>query len=418
MKLEETTLGAVVARTGGSLQTGPFGSQLHASDYTTLGTPLVMPINLGDNEIREEGIARVGPKDVRRLRRHALREGDIVFSRRGDVGRRSLIRPEYAGWLCGTGCLAAKFGSRLSEVNPAFVALYLGAARAQMWLTDNAVGGTMPNLNTGILSAVPILLPSRKVQDAIVDAIDSAHSAATDLQRLIAKKQAIKQGIMQQLLAGRIRMGGFTEPWATSRLVDVTHRIGSGITPRGGSAVYTHSGRPFVRSQNVGWGELRLDDLVFIDETTHSTFPATEIRVGDVLLNITGASIGRAAVATSALDGGNVNQHVCEIRVDPSRMNPDFVSAVLNSAIGQRQIDAYQAGGNRQGLNFQQVGSIRVPSISLAEQALIAGVLLDFDDELQTLRLRLTKARDIKTGMMQQLLTGRTRLSIPEGAAR
>src|SRR5580698_6429775 len=87
-----TTLGEVVRRTGGTLQTGPFGSQLHASDYTRFGTPLVMPINLGDNEIRESGIARIGPKDTRRLRRHALREGDIVFSRRGDVGRRSIVR--------------------------------------------------------------------------------------------------------------------------------------------------------------------------------------------------------------------------------------------------------------------------------------------------------------------------------------
>ena len=75
----------------------------------------------------------------------------------------------------------------------------------------------------------------------------------------------------------------------TVTLAEVTTRIGSGITPRGGSAVYKSSGRPFLRSQNIGWGDLRLEDVAYIDEATHLTFPATEVRAGDVLLNITGA---------------------------------------------------------------------------------------------------------------------------------
>lgn len=165
----------------------------------------------------------------------------------------------------------------------------------------------------------------------------------------------------------------------TVRLADVTTRIGSGITPRGGSAVYKTSGRPFVRSQNVGWGDLRIDDLAFLDETTHFTFAGSEIRVGDVLLNITGASIGRSAVATPDLDGGNVNQHVCEIRLKSS-FNPHFVCAVLNSQIGQRQIDTFQAGGNRQGLNFQQVGSIRIPRLGISDQDAVANAINHTDE--------------------------------------
>lgn len=195
----------------------------------------------------------------------------------------------------------------------------------------------------------------------------------------------------------------------TVRLADVTTRIGSGITPRGGSAVYKTSGRPFVRSQNVGWGDLRLDDLAFLDEATHSTFTGSEIRVGDVLLNITGASIGRSAVAIPALDGGNVNQHVCEVRLKSS-MNPDFVCAVLNSQIGQRQIDTFQAGGNRQGLNFKQVGSIRVPRLGISDQNAVASAINHTDDLIASLRRLIAKKRAVKQGMMQELLTGRTRL--------
>lgn len=290
--------------------------------------------------------------------------------------------------------------------------LHLLNYKVGYWRTVASSSRKDPNITKDDVRQFPMTLPSVTVQRRIADSLNDADSMISTLERLIAKKQAVKQGMMQQLLTGRTRLTGFTEPWVTSRLADVTFRIGSGITPRGGSAVYTNTGRPFVRSQNVGWGELRLDDLAFINEATHSTFLATEIRVGDILLNITGASIGRAAVATRDLDGGNVNQHVCEIRVDPNRMNPHFVTAVLNSRIGQSQIDAYQAGGNRQGLNFKQVGSILIPSISLPEQDMIAGVLVDADGELRALGFRLAKARDIKQGIMQQLLTGRTRLPV------
>lgn len=194
------------------------------------------------------------------------------------------------------------------------------------------------------------------------------------------------------------------------RLSDVTTKIGSGITPRGGSAVYKKIGRPFVRSQNVGWGTLRLDDITFIDEVTHQTFPGTEIRTGDVLLNITGASIGRAAVATTQLNGGNVNQHVCEIRLKQGRMDPRFVSSFLLSRPGQDQIDTFQAGGNRQGLNFQQVGSIEVPDLDIGQQRAIGVVIDDLDSLIATLERLIAKKQAIKQGMMQQLLTGRTRL--------
>lgn len=180
-----------------------------------------MPVNLGDNEIREAGIARIGERDARRLRRHALREGDIVFSRSGDVGRRSMVRTVQKGWLCGTGCLAARFGNHRDEINPLYIAEYLGSKRAQSWLMDNAVGGTMPNLNTAILAALPIELPSRKEQDTIVEVLDSCRRQVVALERMIAKKQAIKQGMMQQLLTSKTRLPGFTGEWRQRRLGDM-----------------------------------------------------------------------------------------------------------------------------------------------------------------------------------------------------
>jgi type I restriction enzyme, S subunit len=198
--------------------------------------------------------------------------------------------------------------------------------------------------------------------------------------------------------------------WNTIRLGDVTVKVGSGLTPQGGSKVYQAEGHPFVRSQNVGWGTMLLDDLAFIDEETHRSFADTEIQQGDVLLNITGASIGRSTVADSYVVGGNVNQHVCIIRAELSTLNPQFLCSFLLSDGGQQQIESFQAGGNRQGLNFGQIRSFVIPLPSLPEQRAIAEVLSDVDALIAALDTLIAKKRAIKQGAMQALLTGKTRL--------
>lgn len=163
---ERTTLGAICSAQAGSIQTGPFGSQLHTSDYTESGTPVVMPTNIGDGGIFEDGIARVGSEDVERLSQHKLQVGDIVFSRRGDVTKNALIRRHEAGWLCGTGCLKVRLGDE-SKAIAEFISYSLRLPETKEWLKRHAVGATMPNLNTGILSAVPIMLPPLKHQHEI-----------------------------------------------------------------------------------------------------------------------------------------------------------------------------------------------------------------------------------------------------------
>jgi type I restriction enzyme, S subunit len=206
-------------------------------------------------------------------------------------------------------------------------------------------------------------------------------------------------------------VGVIPEDWIQITIRDIATKVGSGVTPTGGSARYKEYGRPFVRSQNVGWGRLLLDDLVFIDDETHNGFPATELKRFDVLLNITGASIGRTALADKKLVGGNVNQHVCIIRIDANDAIPTFINLLLLSALGQRQIENFQAGGNRQGLNFAQISSIifHLPP-TLHEQRAIAEALSDADALIESLKQLIDKKRHIKQGAMQELLTGKKRL--------
>lgn len=180
---QQTTLGAVCKAGGGNIQTGPFGSQLHASDYVESGIPSVMPQNIGDNRIIDDGIARITEDDARRLSKYRLRTNDIVYSRRGDVERRALVRFENNGWLCGTGCLKVSFGDH-PVVDPAFVSYFLGTPRSREWIVRHAVGATMLNLNTKILENVPLQLPSLTEQQdvaKVLGALDDKIAANTTL---------------------------------------------------------------------------------------------------------------------------------------------------------------------------------------------------------------------------------------------
>jgi type I restriction enzyme S subunit len=200
-------------------------------------------------------------------------------------------------------------------------------------------------------------------------------------------------------------VGIIPEDWDVKTLGDITSKVGSGITPTGGVKVYKEYGRPFLRSQNVGWGLLILDDIVFISDEIHGTFQGTEIKPNDVFLNITGASIGRSAVADKRVFQGNVNQHVCIIRPTDSLLNSYYLNYFLLAQQGQKQIDSFQAGGNRQGLNFEQIRSLNISlPPTLAEQERIAGALSDVDGLIEGLQRLIDKKRLIKQGAMQRLL--------------
>jgi len=124
-----------------------------------------MPENIADNRIVTTDIARIRPEDAERLSRYRVRFGDIVYSRRGDVERRALVRKEEDGWLCGTGCLRVRVGNGV--LDSVFTSFYLGHPEVRKWIVRHAIGATMPNLNTAILSALPVIVPPAKEQQEI-----------------------------------------------------------------------------------------------------------------------------------------------------------------------------------------------------------------------------------------------------------
>ena len=199
-----------------------------------------------------------------------------------------------------------------------------------------------------------------------------------------------------------MRFPEFSGEWKMCTIGELTTKVGSGVTPRGGEAVYKTEGHPFVRSQNVGLGNLLLDDIAFIDEETHLRQKSTELQFNDVLLNITGASIGRSALVDKQIVGGNVNQHVCIIRTKENLV-PSFICSFLLSNYGQRQIDSFQAGGNRQGLNFEQIKSIKITIPSKDEQIKIAKLLRAIDERIATQNKIIDKLQSLIKGIAQNV---------------
>jgi type I restriction enzyme, S subunit len=162
--------------------------------------------------------------------------------------------------------------------------------------------------------------------------------------------------------------------WPVDRVKDHAIKIGSGVTPSGGAASYLDAGIPLLRSQNVHFDGLRLDDVAYIAEETHDEMSGTKLRSRDVLLNITGASIGRCTFVPDGFGEGNVNQHVCIIRTT-AKLDYRFLTYCLSSPWGQDHIFSSFTGASRQGLGQRDLGVIQVPLPPLSEQKRIAAFL-------------------------------------------
>ena len=209
----------------------------------------------------------------------------------------------------------------------------------------------------------------------------------------------------KKLNVPNLRFPEFQGEWEKCKLGELTTKVGSGSTPKGGNAVYTSVGHCFVRSQNVGMGYLILDDIAHIDDDIHQKHKATELSEDDVLLNITGASIGRTAIATKEIEGGNVNQHVCIIRAN-SKVSPKFLCNYIQTKKIQNYIRSLQTGGSREGLNFDQIRSFPISLPSIAEQNKIAQLLDKLNERIATQNKIIGDLKKLKSAIVEKVYKG------------
>ena len=369
------------------IKTGPFGTLLKASEYSKSdGVPLISVGEIREGYLRiEEQTPRVSEDVTRRLPQYLLKCGDIVFGRKGGVERSSLIRQSQEGWFLGSDGISVR---PTIECYSEYVALQFQSARIRGWLLQNAIGTTMPSLNQEILSKVLIPFPPTKAeQEAIAEALSDADALIESLEQLIVKKSAIKQGAMQELLSGKERLPRFTGQWKRKKLGEIAHiKTGS----RNNQDKVEDGKYPFfVRSANV-------ERINSYSHDCEAVLVPGEGNIGSIFHYINGRF--------------DVHQRVYAI----TQFSPDahgryvYLYMVMNFGAHAMENSVKATVDSLRLPTFENFDVILPPTIG--EQIAISAILSDMDAEIEALNAKLTKARAIKQGMMQELLTGRIRL--------
>lgn len=197
-------VGVFLEQARGFVQTGPFGSQLHAHEYVPDGVPVIMPQDISDDEVSISQIARIPESKAEKLSRHRVQLNDIVFARRGDLSRVAAIGNAEVDWLCGTGCLLMRVG--LGKLNASWFATAYRFHSAQRQVEALAVGSTMPNLNTSVISNLLFAFPPLVEQDTIMRSLLAHEAQIKRTADYRDKLVSLKQGLMQDLLRGAIKV--------------------------------------------------------------------------------------------------------------------------------------------------------------------------------------------------------------------
>jgi len=211
-----------------------------------------------------------------------------------------------------------------------------------------------------------------------------------------------------------LRFPEFEGEWEDKKLGDIAEKVNSGKTPLGGEAAYSQSGILFIRSQNVLDSKLSFENATYISEKINDGMKNSIVKSRDILLNITGASLGRSCVVPSNFTIGNVNQHVCIIRIN-KKNEPYFIQPILASEKGQNILTSLQTGSGREGLNFQSIRGISLLFPTLPEQNKIASFLTAIDDRLQALKKKKALLEQYKKGMMQKIFSQELRFKNDTG---
>jgi type I restriction enzyme S subunit len=273
-----------------------------------------------------------------------------------------------------------------------------------------ASGNGQPNLNTSLIEEIVIPWPPEPEQRAIAAALGDVDALIEGLDRLIAKKLDLRQAAMQQLLTGQTRLPGFSGEWVVRRVGEFTDCVAGG-TPStrvpqywGGQIRWMNSGELNLRRVDEAEGRITAAGLA---NSSAKMLPAN-----CVLIGLAGQGRTRGTVALNSIEL-STNQSIAAILPSDS-----FVSEYLFFNLDARYEelrDLSSGEGGRGGLNLTLIRNLEVPLPSVAEQVAIAAVLSDMDAELAGLEARREKTKAVKLGMMQELLTGRTRLVTPAG---
>jgi type I restriction enzyme S subunit len=399
-----------LAALGGQVTSGSRG---WAAYYAKHGSLFVRITNLDRSNIQldlsSSRFVQIDPNDAE-ARRTQLATGDLLVSITADIGiigyvNAQVPKPAYINQHIAR----VRLDPRL--VDSRFVAYYLASSEPQRRFVGSTDTGAKAGMNLTTVSALSTVVPPLAEQSRIADVLTDASSHIDALERMIAKKQAIKLGMMQQLLTGRTRLPGYEQEW-TDATISSLARVTGGGTPSTRMPAYWGGDIPWftpaeIRADGSGLVS-RSERTITLDGLANSA--ASLLPPGTVLVT-SRATIGNCAVAALPV---TTNQGFASMIPKDGRSTWFLYYWTQQN---KSELESRAAGSTFLEVSAGKVASIPMRHPDLNEQEAIGQALRDADLELDTLGVRLAKARAIKSGMMQELLTGRTRLPVEEDVA-
>jgi type I restriction enzyme S subunit len=312
------------------------------------------------------------------------------------------------------------------SVIPKYLTIYILAMEGELLKLVSSAGNSAGVLDTELVKNFKFLLPKKQEQTAIANTLSDVDALISELEKLIAKKQAIKTATMQQLLTGRTRLpqfalredgtqkgtkpselGEIPEDWDLKKLSKISPEQGVGLVINPSSYFSPRGTIPMLVASHVYENRIDCEGANRITPESNNKLPASRLRAGDIVMVRVGEP-GVTAVIPDELDGCNCASMMIVRQGD--KFVGQWLCYTMNSRIGRSQVESVQYGTAQKCFNIADAIDFKYPFPSYNEQTAIATILSDMDEELQALEQRLTKTRQIKQGMMQELLTGRTRL--------
>lgn len=366
------------------------------------GYYLLSARNILNGRVDLSDVDYVEEDEYRRIRQRCNPEtGDVLISCSGTVGRVATVPP---GLQCVMVRSAALVKPDLTKLSGLFAQYFLQSSGGQKQIIASLNQGAQANLFLNHIQTLRIPLPPTKAeQEAIAEALSNVDGLIESLEQLIAKKRKIKQGAMQELLTGKKRLPDFHEDWQKKRLGDLGDSlIGLTYSPSNVKS----DGMLVLRASNIFQEALRFEDNVFVD----TDVPAEIIlRKGDILVCVRNGSrdlIGKCALIDETAQGMTFGAFMAVFRTPFY----NFVHHQFQSDLIKRQIYEH-LGATINQITNKSLNSFQIPfPTDEKERTAIAETLNDMDAEIVALEAKLAKVRQLKHGMMQELLTGRTRL--------
>ncbi|MFN0241567.1 MAG: restriction endonuclease subunit S [Planctomycetota bacterium] len=399
-----TTVRDVASRARNAIVGGPFGSNLVSRDYVEVGVPVIRGQNMSGKWV-SGNFAFVSIAKARSLEANLARPGDIVFTQRGTLGQVTIV-PEapFQSYLVSQSQMKLSVNRAIAD--PLFLFYVFTSEEQQEVIRGGTIQTGVPHINLGILRDIQVQLPPLPEQHAIAKALSDVDALIGALDQLVVKKRDLKQAAMQQLLTGQTRLPSFHGEWEVKRLNGLAE-IRSGGTPSTTEPSYWDGEVPWCTPTDI----TALKGHKYLCATSRAITQrglkasSAEMIPPNSIVMTSRATIGECAINTVPISTNQGFKNFVPFATTDTNFlyyllatqKQGFISLCGGSTfleIGKAQLVAYQ---------------VRLPGSKL-EQAAIAEVLSDMDAELAALERRRDKTRALKQGMMQELLTGRTRL--------